>query len=558
MIWRGVIDLSNRRQRFEIWSVISIVLLLLFGVFLVYPTSMLLRNAFITDKSSFTFDNFIKFFSKPYYYNTIINSLKVSLAVTVVSLLIGVTVSYFYSFYRLKGARFILVASVLCCMSAPFIGAYSWILLLGRSGAITVFLKKLGISIGSIYGFGGILLVQASKLYPLVMIYMNGMFNNLDNSLMEASANLGCSGAKRFFKVVLRLSMPTILAAALLVFMRAFADFGTPLLIGEGYRTFTVEIYTQFLSETGANYGFASAISVIAIILTAVIFLLQKYATSKFSFTMNALNPVEKKEPKGLGGILMHIYCYLVVAVSLLPQIYIIYVSFRNSKMGVFQKGYSLANYKSAINKLLLRATKNTVVVGVIALMAIILLAILISYLVVRRSNALNHTIDTISMLPYIMPGSVIAIALVIAFGRKPLVLTGTLAIMIIAVIIRRLPYTTRSATATLIQIPLSIEEASISLGASKMKTFFGITVPMMSNGIISGAILSWVSIVTEVSSAVILYNNKSITLTVGTYAAVNRGNFGEAAAFASVTTVLTAISLLIYLKLNKGGRIEL
>lgn len=87
MIWRGVIDLSNRRQRFEIWSVISIVLLLLFGVFLVYPTSMLLRNAFITDKSSFTFDNFIKFFSKPYYYNTIINSLKVSLAVTVVSFL---------------------------------------------------------------------------------------------------------------------------------------------------------------------------------------------------------------------------------------------------------------------------------------------------------------------------------------------------------------------------------------------------------------------------------------------------------------------------------------
>ena len=550
--------MNPKRRKFEVWSAISIALLLAFLLFFLYPLCTLLKQAFTTKESGFTLDNFVKFFSKPYYYNTILNSFKVSVAVTLVSLFVGIVFSYFYSFYRLKGEKFLLIASILCCMSAPFIGAYSWILLMGRSGDLTRLLKALGLPAGSIYGFGGILLVQATKLYPLVLIYMNGMFSNLDNSLMEASANLGCSGLKRFWKVILRLSMPTVLAAALLVFMRAFADFGTPLLIGEGYRTFTVEIYKQFLSETGSDYGFASAISVIAIVLTAAIFLLQKYATKKFSFTMNALHPVEKKAPKGLGGVLMHVFCYGVVAVSLLPQIYIIYVSFRNSKMGVFQKGYSLANYRAALDKLLLRATGNTVLVGVIALAAIVLLAIMISYLVVRRPNFINHSIDTISMMPYIMPGSVIAIALVIGFGKKPLVLTGTLAIMIIAVIIRRLPYTTRSATATLIQIPLSVEEASISLGASKMKTFFKVTVPMMSSGIISGAILSWVSIVTEVSSAAILYNNRSITLTVGTYAAVSRGNFGEAAAFAAVTTVLTALSLSLYMRLNRGKEIQL
>ncbi len=550
--------MNPKRRKFEVWSAISIALLLAFLLFFLYPLCTLLKQAFTTKESGFTLDNFVKFFSKPYYYNTILNSFKVSVAVTLVSLFVGIVFSYFYSFYRLKGEKFLLIASILCCMSAPFIGAYSWILLMGRSGDLTRLLKALGLPAGSIYGFGGILLVQATKLYPLVLIYMNGMFSNLDNSLMEASANLGCSGLKRFWKVILRLSMPTVLAAALLVFMRAFADFGTPLLIGEGYRTFTVEIYKQFLSETGSDYGFASAISVIAIVLTAAIFLLQKYATKKFSFTMNALHPVEKKAPKGLGGVLMHVFCYGVVAVSLLPQIYIIYVSFRNSKMGVFQKGYSLANYRAALDKLLLRATGNTVLVGVIALAAIVLLAIMISYLVVRRPNFINHSIDTISMMPYIMPGSVIAIALVIGFGKKPLVLTGTLAIMIIAVIIRRLPYTTRSATATLIQIPLSVEEASISLGASKMKTFFKVTVPMMSSGIISGAILSWVSIVTEVSSAAILYNNRSITLTVGTYAAVSRGNFGEAAAFAAVTTVLTALSLFLYMRLNRGKEIQL
>ena len=550
--------MRTKRRKFEIWSVISLFLLAAFLLFFVYPICTLLRQAFVSEGGSFTLANFAKFFSKKYYYGTILNSFKVSICVTLVSLIIGIVFSYFYSFFRLKGAKFLLVASILCCMSAPFIGAYAWILLLGRSGAITNVLKSLGINVGSIYGFWGILLVQATKLYPLVLIHMNGMFRNLDNSLMEASANLGCKGIKRFFKVVLRLSMPTVLAAALLVFMRAFADFGTPLMIGEGYRTFTVEIYNQFLSETGSNYNFASAISVIAVLLTAAIFLLQKLATKKFSFTMNALHPVEKKEAKGLGGVLMHVFCYGIVAISALPQLYIIYVSFRNSKNGVFQTGYSLANYREAIDKLLFRATGNTVIVGVAALAGIILLAIMISYLTVRRPNVLNHTIDTVSMLPYIMPGSVIAIALLSTFSRRPLVLTGTLAIMIIAVIIRRLPYTTRSATATLIQIPLSIEEASISLGASKMKTFFKITVPMMSSGIVSGAILSWVSIVTEVSSAVILYNNRSITLTVGTYSAISRGNFGAAAAFATVTTVLTALSLVVYMKVTKSENIEL
>ena len=548
-----------KQQKFEVWSVISVVLLLVFLVFFVYPIITLLRQAFVSPDGSFTLENFAKFFSKKYYYGTILNSFKVSICVTVVSLAVGIVFSYFYSFYKLKGAKFLFVASLLCCMSAPFIGAYAWILLMGRSGVITKIIKELfGVRMGSIYGFWGILLVQATKFYPLVMIYMNGMFRNIDNSLMEASANLGCQGVKRFLKVVLRLSMPTILAAALLVFMRAFADFGTPLMIGEGFRTFTVEIYNQFLSETGTDYSFASAISVIAVMLTAAIFLMQKVATKKFSFTMNALHPIEKKEAKGISGFFMHLFCYFVVAVSALPQLYIIYVSFRNSKNGVFQPGYSLSNYAEAIDKLLFRSTGNTVIVGVVALAIIIIMAIMISYLTVRRPNTLNHAIDTVSMIPYILPGSVIGIALVSAFSKKPLVLTGTLAIMIMAVVIRRLPYTTRSATATLIQIPMSIEEAAISLGSSKMKTFFKITVPMMSSGIVSGAILSWVSIVTEVSSAVILYNNRSITLTVGTYSAISRGNFGAAAAFATVTTVLTAISLIIYLKVNKSENIEI
>lgn len=548
-----------KHKRLELWTFVTIAIFVLFAIFLVYPMIGILKESVITPEGNFSLGQFKKFFSNSYYSQTILNSFKVTIAVTAMTLLLGVPFSYFYSFYQLKGAKFLFITSVLCCMSAPFIGAYAWILLLGRSGVITVFLKDyLGIKIGSIYGFAGIMFVQAFKLFPLVFIYMNGAFKNIDNTLLEASANMGCVGIKRFFKIIMNLSMPTILAAALLVFMRAFADFGTPLVIGEGYRTFPVEIYNQYLGENGTNHSFAAAISVIAILVTAAVFFLQKWATNKYKFSMIALHPVEKKKPKGIMGILMYIYTYGLVAIALLPQVYIVYLSFRNCKGSVFLEGYSLINYEAAAKKLLGRSIKNTLVFGVVALAIIILLSVLIAYLVVRRSNIANNIIDTVSMLPYIIPGSVVGIALVLAFSKKPMALTGTVTIMIIALVIRRMPYTIRSATATLMQIPMSIEEASISLGASKLKTFIKITVPMMTNGIVSGAILSFVAIVTELSSAIILYNNRSITLTMSTYVAISRGNYGLGAAFAAVLTAFTTIALLVYLAISKSEDIKL
>ncbi len=549
----------REKRKFEVWHVITWVMLALFALFLVYPMFGILRQAVFASDGHFTLEQFQKFFSTPYYSSTILNSFKVTLAVTLVTLLLGIPFAYFYSFFQLKGAKFLFVVAILCCMSAPFIGAYSWIMLLGRNGVITAFFKDVfGVRLGSIYGFGGILMVQALKFFPLVFVYMNGAFKSIDNTLIEASANMGCTGVKRFFTVIMQLSMPTILAASLLVFMRAFADFGTPLLIGEGYRTFPVEIYNQYLGENGTDHNFAAAISVIAIVVTAMVFFLQQWATRKYSFSISALHPVQKRKPRGAAGVLMYIYCYGLIALAFLPQIYIVYLSFRNCDGAVFKPGFSLGNYEKAVKKLLVRSINNTLIFGVVSLVLIILFAILIAYLVVRRPSVPNHTIDTLSMLPYIMPGSIIGIALVIAFGKQPFALTGTMAIMIIALVIRRMPYTIRSATATLQSIPISTEEAALSLGAGKLKTFVRITTPMMANGILSGAVLSWVAIVTELSSAIILYNNKTITLTMSTYAAISRGNDGLACAFAAILTVLTAVSLILYLQLTKSEDIRL
>ena len=550
-----------QKRKFEVWTVVSIVLLCLFLLFLVWPLFGLLQQSVFNSDGELTGANFNRFFTyvDGYYLKPIGNSLKVTICSTLVSLALGIPLAYFYSFYKLRGAKVIFVISVLCSMSAPFIGAYSWILLMGRNGLITKFLSTLlGVKVGSIYGFKGILLVQSLKFFPLVFIYMNGAFRNIDNTLMEASANMGCTGVSRLFRIVLALSMPTILAAALMVFMQAFADFGTPMVMGEGYQTFPVMIYNAYLGEGGVDRNFAAALAVVAVIITAIIFFIQKWGTNKFKFSMNALHPVEKKDCKGIGGFFMHLYSYLLIALAFLPQLYIIYLSFCNYKGSIRQPGYGFVNYQQAAKKLLGRSIKNTAVMGIIALAVIIVIAVLIAYLVVRRASTFNNAIDTIAMLPYIMPGAVVGLGLLLAFDSKPLALTGTFAIMVISFVIRRLPYTIRSATATLMQISPSIEEAAISLGASKLKTFIKITVPMMANGILSGAILSWVAIVTEMSSSIILYSNKSITLTMSTYLAILRGNDGMAAAFATILTVVTALSLLLYLRISKSEDINL
>lgn len=548
---------NNNRFRLDTWGIITLITLAIYLLFMVYPLGHLIKMAFYGD-NGFTLDNFIKFFSKRYYSSTLINSFKVSLAATATSLLVGVPMAYFFAMYRIKGKGLLRILIIISSMSAPFVGAYAWILLLGRNGAITNFVEGLlGISVPDIYGFNGMLLVFTSQLFSLIFLYVAGALSKVDNSLLEASENMGCIGVRRFFKIVLPLITPTVLAGALLVFIRALSDFGTPMLMGEGYRTFPVILYTEFVGEVSQNKGFASAIAVVAILITTAVFFAQNFVSKRKSFSMNSLHPIEAKPLHGIMSVLIHLFCYVVVGIAMLPQIYVIYTSFKKTSGTIYVDGYSLDSYVNMFTRLG-RSIQNTIIIPVIALMAVVLMAILIAYLSVRRRNILSSTVDVLSMVPYIIPGTVVGIALVTSFSRKPLAFTGTMFIMVVALIIRRLPYTIRSSVAILQQIPITIEEAALSLGSTKMKTFFKITVPMMSSGIVSGAILSWVTMISELSTAMILYTGRTQTLTVAIYTQIIRGNYGIAAAMASVLTIITIISLLIFNRFSKNGEITM
>ncbi|OQY39221.1 MAG: iron ABC transporter permease [Spirochaetaceae bacterium 4572_7] len=547
------------KKRLDMWSLVTFCLLIGYGLFLIYPLFNLFSQA-IRDKDTgaFTLAYFIKFFGKPYYLNTLLNSFKVTFLVTFFSIVIATPLAYLFTRYNIAGKRVLRILIILSSMSAPFIGAYSWILLLGRGGVITHFFKSvLGVTIPTIYGFSGILLVLTMQLYPLIFLYISGALKNVDNSLLEASENLGCRGVKRFFVVIIPLIIPTLLAGGLLVFMRALADFGTPMLIGEGYRTFPVTIFNEFISELGGDDGFAAAISIIAIVITILVFLIQRHFASQKAFTMTSINKIRPIDAFGLKKIGIHLYAYVLIGLSIMPQIYIFYTSFKNTNGTVFVPGYSFQSYINAFNKVG-NAIQNTMIIPGVSLVFIVVLAVLLAYISVRRSGSLTRIIDTVSMVPYIVPGSVMGITLLIAFNKPPMILSGTMTIMVIALVLRRLPYTIRSSAAILQQIPMNIEEASLSLGTSKLKTFYKITMPMMAAGIVSGAILSWITMISELSSAILLYTGRTKTLTIEIYTQIIRGNYGIAAALSSLLAFLTILSLLIFSKISKGDDLSM
>ena len=548
---------NSKRFRLDVWGWTTIVILLLYALFLLYPLSLLLKMAF-SDGAHFTLVNFAKFFSRKYYSITLLNSFKVYIAATIASVVVGVVLGYFMSVFKIRGAKLLRMCIVMATMSAPFVGAYAWIMLLGRNGVITNFLSRLfGITMPDIYGFNGILLVFVTQLFPLVFLYVQGAMSKMDASLLEASENLGCTGFKRFFKVVLPLISPTVLAGALLVFVRAMSDFGTPMLIGEGYRTFTVILYNEFVGEVSQNKGFASAIAIIAILITMVVYFSQNIVAKKQAFSMNALHRIEKKKLHGFSNFIVHFITYVVVGISILPQLYVVYTSFQKTSGQIYVDGYSLQSYQDMFSRLG-RSIQNTIVIPAVSLLIVVFLAVLIAYVAVRRRNVLSGAVDVISMIPYVIPGTVIGIAMISAFNREPLVLTGGMLIMVVALVVRRLPYTIRSSVAILQQIPLYVEEAALSLGSSKPKAFFTVTLPMMSSGVLSGAILSWVTLISELSTAILLYTGKTQTLTVAIYTQIVRGNYGIASAMATVLTVMTLLSLVIFNKISKDGDLTL
>ena len=542
----------NFSKYFNFWNLVKYGSMLLLLVFLVYPFFSVIFHSFLSSDGKFTFEFYKIFFTKQYYYRTLWNSLATSGISTVFAIIIGVPLAYITSRFNVYWKKCINMLIIMSLMSPPFIGAYSWIMLLGRNGLFTNALAKIGIITPPIYGFGGIVLVFTLKFFPYVYLYVSGAMSSIDRSLEEAAENLGSSKLRRVMTITMPVIMPTLAAGAIMAFMSSLADFGTPMLIGEGYKVLPVLVYEEYMSEMGGNANMAGALSVVIICCSTAVLLIQKYVVARKNYVMTALRPPIVEELSRGKRILLTALCMFVASVAFLPQIVVIFTSFIKTNGPIFVQGFSLESYEKIFYKLSKNIT-NTFMFSFIAIIIIIIFGMLLSYLVVKKKSKISSTLDLLLMFPYVIPGAVLGISMLVAFNKPPLMLSGTAVIMIIAYVIRKMPYTIRSSSALLYQIDPSIEEASINLGVSPMRTFFKITARMMAPGVLSGAILSWITTINELSSSIMLYSGKTATISVAIYTEVVRSSFGTAAALASILTVATILSLLLFNWVSKG-----
>ena len=550
---KSLTEYKKNRVKITFWTGVTIIVFLLAIFFLVYPLLGLVSRSFLNAKSGkVTLGNYIDFFKLPYYFSTLQHSFAVSITTTFFALLIGIPMGYIVARYNIPGKKILNAMVIISLLSPPFIGAYSWIILLGRNGFITNLVRHICIEIPTIYGFNGLILVFTLKLFPFIYMYVQGALSSFDSSLEEAAENLGVSGFKKLITVTFPLIMPTITSGAVIVFMTSLADLGTPMLIGEGYKVLPLLVYEEYMSELGGNATVASTLSVIIIICSLSVLLIQKVMISKKNYYMSGLRPPEITNLSPTKRVFLTLLCYFVALLALAPQITTIITSFIKTNGPLFVQGFSLDSYRSVWFKLSANIIR-TFTYSTIAMFFMIIIGMFTSYVIVRRKSSATAVLDFLLMSPYVIPGSVLGIVLVMAFNKPPLILTGTAMIMIISYTIRKIPYIIRSSTGILYQLDLSCEEASINLGVTPLKTFFKITAILMLPGVFSGAILSWISTINELSSTLILYSGRTGTISVAIYTEIMKDGYGTAAALASILTFATIISLMIFNTVTKG-----
>lgn len=524
--------------------------LLFLGLFLIYPLWGVLSASILTpDGTAFTLQNYAKVLSRSFYRASVINTLTIGFLATLTTTIIAVPLAFVIARLDFPSKLLLIGLAALPLVLPSFVGAYALVLLLGRSGVVTQFLNALGIPFGSIYGTPGIVTVYALTLYPYVLLPTVAGFKAIDISVEEAAQNLGSSPIRTFWTVTLPIVIPSVLSGALLVFIETIENFGVPAVLAEDKPILAVEAYKLFIGETATNPSAASVLGTLLICLTTAVLIIQRrYLAGRRFATRTSVAAPGNNVPSGWRSLGI-VYAWAVVLLALIPFFAIVVLSFMQFRGPVLHAAFSLDNYVELF-AVAGGPLRNTLMFATLAAFAAVLIGVPIGWVLTRTRSAWTSLLEITATLPFAVAGTVLAIGLVIAFNSGGLVLTGGWLILVLAYTVRKLPFTVRTSSGILHQIDPSLEEASISLGVSPLRTFLRLIVPLMLGGIISGMVLTWVTVASELSATVVLYSGPWRTLTIVMFQALEGTGAGIAVAAASVLIGVSLIPVMLAYRL--------
>lgn len=527
---------------------------------IVYPAFLLLNLSVRDETGAFTFRWFEAAYFVPRNYVAIWNTLLIASGTAVVAMVTGTFLAWATVRTDMPGRRWVEIASIVPFISTPFIGALAWVLLASpQTGLLNQLWRGLGFenALFNIYSLEGIIFVSALYEMPYVFLMVAGALRSMDPALEEASLSAGAGLWRTTCRVTLPLVLPAILGSGLLVFVLTAEQFGVPAVLGTPAR---IRVLTTGIVEAQASYparqGLAAALSVTLLILAMGGLWLQRRLLAGKSFTTvggKGSQPRRVSLGRLRGPVMAIAGLYILLAVAL-PLGVIVLSSVRTIWTSEFHlHQFTLQNYVWVLfdYPISQRAIVNSLVLSVVGATVTILLCAVVSFLSIRTRLPGRRLLDYLAILPLGFPGIVLAIGLMQAWITPPLVLYGTIWIILIAYIARYLPIGVRSTSATLLQIHPELEESSLSSGANWFQTFRYVVLPLMKPGILAGWILLFVAFMRELSASVLLYSPRNEVLSVAIYDLFQQGEFRALSALTCIQIALSVVMLLLVKRMS-------
>lgn len=526
-------------------AVVCATALAFLAVFLLYPLWLVLKTGLQDSQGAWSVAPYVQTLGSRYYLRSLGDSLAAGALTMLGAAAIGVPLAFCLARVSVPGKGALLTLSSLPLLLPSFVSAYALTLLFGHAGVIVVALRQIGLSVGSIYGMPGVVIVFVLTFYPYVLMPTLAGFRAINISVEEAARNLGGSRWRTFRTVLLPIVIPSVLAGALLVFIESLENFGVPAVLSQNQPFLAVDIFNLFAGESEPNPAAAAVLSVVLVGVSVLVLLVQRRYLAGRRFATGARQappPIPLSRP---WLMLATVFSWGAVLLSLFPFGAVLVISFLQFHGPVLSWEVGFGNYAALLGGSY-QPLYNTGILATIAAVVTTILGAPIGYVLVRHRSQLAALLDVVGIVPFAVSGTVLGIGLIMAFNSGWVVLTGGWFILVVAYTVRKLPFSIRSSSAVVHQIDPSLEEASINLGVSPLRTFITLTVPMMSDGLVGGMVLIWVTVASELSSTIVLYSSHWVTMTVLMFQTLEGTAPGESAAAAAILTLFAAIPLLL------------
>ena len=542
---------------------------LLLVVLVVYPLSKVVSQSFTFDQR-FSLANYARALSQRGNFLALRHSLEISLVSTIGATILGTFLAWLIGRTDLPGRGFFRTAFVLPFIIPPFIGALAWRQILGPVG----YLNKLYMALSgatqplwNMYGPDGIITVMILHSYPVVYITTLGGLERMNPELEEAAQISGSPIFSVMRDITLPLMLPTIAAGAVLVFIADMANFGIPAILGfaENYFVLSTKIYEAVTRSAQPNsLSLAAALSCFLGLVAGAGLLLQRaYLSRKEYAVLSGKSMQPNLVLLGRHKTWLFALCLVVVLVTSIAPIVAIILTSLTKAYGLppTPANWTLKNFQDVlfVNQASRRAIRNSVSLAFGAATTVSLLGALIAYIVVKTKVRARFALDIVSSIPYALPGTVVAVAMILAW-LKPLPLIGvslynTIWILYVAYITRYLAFGVRTISGSLAQVHDSLEEASRISGANWLQTFRNIVIPLIIPGLFAGWFQVFMPTLRELTLSALLWSARNETIGVMVFNLQESGNTVASAALAVVMMVVLVTANLVTRRLT-GGRL--